>query len=630
MPDLPTFLAPVWAWMGLLALPLIALYILRQKRPDLTISSTLLWAKALQDTRASRPWQRLRNNILLLLQLLILAAVVLAMMRPVMLAQARRGTASVIILDTSASMQATDSPEGSRLTQAITQAKGLIDALRPGDQMMLIAEGGGMQTVRTTFSQSKADLHKALARVVPLDTSSDLAETLLLAATSLKAIGADPSGAAPGQIYLLSDGAGLRLPNVPNIDKVLQFIRIGQSSANVGIIRVAATPLGQTGNQWQIFVGLVNNTDTERKVTVGVAPADKTTIIATQIVALPAYGQGSAVLPLVALPGRMLIQVDSGGPDDFRLDNTAYVYLTARRQIKVELVSTGNPLLERFLQAAARNGLMDSYQVIPSAYDPQAKADLVIFDGVAPAALPPGDALFIRPTGPTAGFKFTGMLDKPPVLRWKREDPVLAYLELAELRILRAAALAEDPDTEVLISAPTGPLFVRRTSGPRLDYLLTFDPLTESNWWRQPSFLVWLQNIVEATRVRKFIGMPQLLTTGQTARLFDVPEKSEMTMPDGQHIPLQITAGGAEFATTDKVGFYRLEAGEKSSELAVNLLSTVESDIQPHNLSLPTGQVVAGSESIAKVNQEIWPWFAAAALALLVLEWIAFHRQWGQ
>ena len=39
----PNFLAPAWGWLGLLALPLIALYLLRQKRPDMVVSSTLLW-----------------------------------------------------------------------------------------------------------------------------------------------------------------------------------------------------------------------------------------------------------------------------------------------------------------------------------------------------------------------------------------------------------------------------------------------------------------------------------------------------------------------------------------------------------------------------------------------------------
>ena len=68
------FLAPVWALMGLIAVPLVLLYLLKQKRPDLQISSTILWARTLADMRASTPFQKLRRHLLLLLQLIILAA----------------------------------------------------------------------------------------------------------------------------------------------------------------------------------------------------------------------------------------------------------------------------------------------------------------------------------------------------------------------------------------------------------------------------------------------------------------------------------------------------------------------------------------------------------------------------
>src|SRR6185312_16156688 len=104
----PNFLTPAWGFLGLLAIPLVALYILRQKRPDLVISSTLLWSKTLADMRASTPFQRLRRNLLLLLQLLILAALVLTLMRPVVQAEASKSTAGVIVIDATASMQTHD------------------------------------------------------------------------------------------------------------------------------------------------------------------------------------------------------------------------------------------------------------------------------------------------------------------------------------------------------------------------------------------------------------------------------------------------------------------------------------------------------------------------------------------
>src|ERR1041384_5235343 len=120
-----SFLAPWWALMGLIALPIILLYLLRQKRPDMKVSSTILWSKALADMRASTPFQKLRRNLLLLLQLLILAALTLTLMRPIVHAKAAQTQSGVIVIDATASMQARDGDESgnSRLDRAKAEAR---------------------------------------------------------------------------------------------------------------------------------------------------------------------------------------------------------------------------------------------------------------------------------------------------------------------------------------------------------------------------------------------------------------------------------------------------------------------------------------------------------------------------
>ena len=75
-------LTPLALAGGLLALPVILLYMLRLRRQEIEVSSIMLWQQLLQDTEANTPWQRLRRNLLLLLQLLILAALVFALARP--------------------------------------------------------------------------------------------------------------------------------------------------------------------------------------------------------------------------------------------------------------------------------------------------------------------------------------------------------------------------------------------------------------------------------------------------------------------------------------------------------------------------------------------------------------------
>ena len=101
------FLAPSAFWFAL-ALPVVVVfYLLKRKRVVKLISSTLLWQKFLAENQANAPFQKLRNNWLLLLQLLLLLLVILALARPYFAGDAATSRLRVLILDASASMQAT-------------------------------------------------------------------------------------------------------------------------------------------------------------------------------------------------------------------------------------------------------------------------------------------------------------------------------------------------------------------------------------------------------------------------------------------------------------------------------------------------------------------------------------------
>src|SRR5689334_5414821 len=130
--------------LALLLLPLLAViaafYLLRLRRPETTVSSLALWESLLRDREANAPWQRLRTNLLLLLQLLIVAALILALARPWSASGGPGGRNLVLILDTSASMAALDGPRGeSRLDDAKQLALARVDRLPENGQATVIA-----------------------------------------------------------------------------------------------------------------------------------------------------------------------------------------------------------------------------------------------------------------------------------------------------------------------------------------------------------------------------------------------------------------------------------------------------------------------------------------------------------
>ena len=99
-----------WQWLILGAiLPLIlALYFLKLKRHPLEVPSTYLWHRTIEDLHVNSLWQRLRQSILLFLQLLLIALMMLTCLRPSWQGRKLSGDRFIFLVDTSASMSATD------------------------------------------------------------------------------------------------------------------------------------------------------------------------------------------------------------------------------------------------------------------------------------------------------------------------------------------------------------------------------------------------------------------------------------------------------------------------------------------------------------------------------------------
>jgi len=97
------------ALLGLLFVPaVVAMYLLKLRREERPVPSTLLWHRLVADVEANAPWQRLRRSLLFLLQLLLVIVLVLLAARPFLERPAGLARDIVLVVDTSASMGATD------------------------------------------------------------------------------------------------------------------------------------------------------------------------------------------------------------------------------------------------------------------------------------------------------------------------------------------------------------------------------------------------------------------------------------------------------------------------------------------------------------------------------------------
>ncbi len=244
-------------WIGILAAgltvpPLVALYFLKLKRRVAPVPSTLLWKRAVQDLQVNAPFQRLRRNLLLLLQLMILLFAALALAKPMVEALKTREQTLILLIDQSASMGVVEADGRSRLDIAKEQAKTLVDDMDAGSRAMVVAFCDRATSV-CPFETNRNTLKRQIDSIQPTESTTLLAEGFSLAeaySQNLIIAGNEPgsdiaptSAAPPATAIIFSDGAiadagELVLERLETGS--VELVTIGQRSDNVGITSMAA------------------------------------------------------------------------------------------------------------------------------------------------------------------------------------------------------------------------------------------------------------------------------------------------------------------------------------------------------------------------------------------------------
>src|SRR5437899_5926684 len=243
------FLTPI-AFAFAAAIPVVILfYLLKRKRVVKLVSSTLLWQKFLAETQASAPFQRLRKNWLLILQIILLVLVVLALSRPYFATKIKPAQLRVVVLDSSASMQATDETP-SRFEKARTEALKWVDSLANNDQMVILQAGANTE-VKQSATSEKAALRRALLSCACSDGPTRLVSALRMAESLVR----DQRGA---EIHLFSDGAVPELNEFDNKALPLVYHRVGKGSDNLGITALDVRANPENASQRAVYVSVAN------------------------------------------------------------------------------------------------------------------------------------------------------------------------------------------------------------------------------------------------------------------------------------------------------------------------------------------------------------------------------------
>ncbi len=622
-----SFLTPLSILLAALAVPIILLYMLRLRRRETEVSSTYLWQMLLRDREANAPWQRLRRNLLLFLQLIILAALVFALMRPFVETPTVTTGRIVLLLDASASMNATDVTP-SRWAAAQQEALNIVSALSPQDSVTVIRVADAPEVLASATSDANL-LRSAILNAGPSQAAADWSAALTLAAGG--AVGVENFS-----VVLISDG-GLP-PDLPPIPGTLNYIPIGNSSQNVALTALSTRARG--GEPPETYVKISNLGDVEATVTFSLY-LDGELNRARRLTLPPRAVHELFLTDLPAdftvLQASVAPSATSDVPDYLPVDDSAWTVYNPPGAGRVLLMTPGNIYLRQAL--ASLPGLQAYQGQLERGLPATQTFDLYVLDGWlpenadgSPGELPDGDLLIVDPPTDSPIFTVLGRSLESGSPRVTPDDPRTLYLDFGDVHVLDFKLLEDVDWADPLVVANGGPLVLAGEVDGRQVAILTFD-LHRSDLPLQIAWPILLANLMQWYTPARAVNAPEGLAVGETLALTPPFEADtvRITRPDGQTTTLDVTARQLIYADTALTGIYTVDvyAGDElmqSEPFAVNLFDSGESFIGPaQRLTIGETQVAeAEKEEIGQ--QEFWPWIALLALAVLTLEWVLYHR----
>ncbi len=673
------FLTPL-AVAGLALLPVVvAMYLLKLRRDEAIVPSTLLWQRLVADVEANAPWQRLRRSLLLLLQLLLVVILAVLAARPFIERPAGLAGDLVLVIDTSASMQATDvSP--TRLDAAKAAAIDALNDLPAGGKVSVIAAGRTARVV-ANGTGDVSNVKQAIEAIEPTSDVGDLGDALRLA-SALAARSGDAE-------ILVATDAALATPPSGTLDAPVRVLQVGREAKNEAIVALAVRT-SPSGLSHSAFISVANLGlgMAERRVQlyadgvlrdsrVLVLDPQRKTDISIDDIDDPDH-------PASVIEVRLLARDETTtAADPLAEDDRAWAIVPPARLRTILLVSDGDPYLETALAYLPDTEL---YGVTPAQYGTGTKPelfDLIIFEGYLPADLPAKPILAIAPPASSPLATVTGTLTNPGIGSIDASDPILRYVDLSTVHVGEAQKLELPAWARPVIPGPgTSPLLYAGSLAGQPTAVLAFEP-RRSDLPLQVAFPVLLANLAG-----ELLGGSETpvdaIAPGAPVTL-DIPAGAtgvRVERPDGSVDELVAPAGGARvvtFARTDLIGVYTVtpvtDPGPDASRtpdasappsspasgaagaspgasptfrpadpdaparFAVGLLDVDESRIAPGDAARlqamgssaaspgdGTGAVPGAGAGRPSARDELWIPIVVVALLVLTLEWLVYER----
>ncbi len=568
------------ALLGLLFIPVVvAMYLLKLRRDPTVVPSTLLWTRLVEDVEANAPWQKLRRSLLLLLQLLLVVILAVMAARPFLERPAGLAGDVVVVIDTSASMAATDVLPN-RLEVAKTAAFDALRELPTGGRVSVVAAGRSARIV-VNETTDLGRVRQALEGIQVTSSRGDLGDALELA-------GKLAARSIDAQILVATDGA-FATPTIDAIPARIIVLPVGRERKNQAIVALAVrtSPSSVTRS---VFVSLANLDlqRADRRLEIWGDDA----LLEVRDLTLEAQARSDVVIDdIPADIGTLEVRLAGAGapgtaaPDQLSVDDRAWAILPPDRRRLILLVGPGDPYLETALSYLPN---VELFGVSSKDYGPATERkdgrpwDLVIFEGPLPDILPRSPILAIAPGASSPLGEVTGTLKDPGIGSLDPNEPVLRYVDLSTTHIAAASRFVLPDWARTIIPGPKGaPLLYAGSRAGLATAVMAFEP-RRSDLPLQVAFPILLANLT-GELLGGSAGPSEAVQPETPVSLAIPPDATglSVTRPDGsvvELVPGTPLAASVTFSGTDLPGIY-----------------TVTPHVSPRASAVPSGSGPAGT-----------------------------------
>lgn len=630
-------------WFALTLPMIVVMYLFKRKYIDTEVSSHLLWNRALKDLEANRPWQKLRNNLLLFIQLLVASLLVFALMQPFIWSEESRASHVLFVIDRSASMMAdyNGAAEEDSLVKLEKLKQRVMEWInnRENNQSVSIVAMGEHAEVLLSRETEKTRIEEALMDIEIFYGKTAYKEAMSLAAALTRQ---DPNA----EIRLLTDGQwvdtvdGLRFHVPVRVEKIA-----GGASDNISITQFGVKKENSTNDDVSAAATLKNWGTQTMELDLSIYNGEE--LYAIQKEELQSGQQKTFFFNQLPVSDYYELVIDAS--DDLKVDNHSYSFLADDQTKKALLLSEGNVFLEKALRLSGVSILKTQLNEQGSMVIPESNFDFVVVDSVNTQLLKSVEWQEILNEKPVWYISYD--LQENTAVETNSEytikdHPITEYIQFQDTHIAGAKVYKPFNWGEAIISSKDIPLVYAGVVQGYPKILFTFD-LHHSDLPLRSEFPVLVENIVN------------WLNSGQVHSLGHAMPGEQMEIaiaPNTSNIKWNFVSQNGTLNTADRIeglvqnnqttpkapGLYQfIEFDQEGNQIQTRYLH-VMMDPRESNLSYqpalefsmanqdlmdsqhPNG--VTDKVSAGLTPHSLIPWIIIILLGLTFVEWGVYQR----